>query len=84
MCLTKAYRTNEIDSNHLPGNPTLQKLVHKSFQMNKSVNIGMDVHKESISIAVMNGAGYYVPECFAVRPNQALRSPRWRGRDLRT
>src|SRR3981189_2803495 len=31
--------------------------------MNSEKYIGMDVHKESISIAVMNGAGKIVMEC---------------------
>src|ERR1700724_151660 len=31
--------------------------------MDSKKNIGMDVHKESISIAVMNGAGKIVMEC---------------------
>ena len=31
--------------------------------MDSKKYIGMDVHKESISIAVMNGAGKFVMEC---------------------
>jgi hypothetical protein len=44
--------------------------------MDSKKYIGMDVHKESISIAVMNGAGKIVMEC-VIETKARKERPQW-------
>jgi hypothetical protein len=46
--------------------------------MDSKKYIGMDVHKESISIAVRNGAGKIVMECVIETKAKAERGQIWR------
>jgi hypothetical protein len=49
--------------------------------MTSSKYIGMDVHKESISIAVMNAAGKMVMECvIETKASMILQFYRWTAR----
>ncbi len=50
--------------------------------MDSKKYIGMDVHKESISIAVMNGAGKIVMECIIEQSQHDSAVYRWAARRL--